>query len=132
MSQENVEIVRRAFAQMERGNFDIQELLDANVRIGWLDSLAVGGDVSVGIDDATEAIGAWLSSFERVTLTAERIVGAGEKVVVVAVWRGRGKASGVDTELRHGEVWTIRRGKLLSLVSSTDPREALEAAGLRE
>jgi ketosteroid isomerase-like protein len=70
MSQENVEIVRRAFAEFERGNF-------------------------------------WIP-------------------------RGRGKASGVFTKWRHGAVWTIRDGKMISLISYPDPTDALEAVGLSE
>ena len=78
MSQENVEVVRRAYAEHERGNFAVQELLDANVRIRWLDALAAGRSESVGLDEATETMRSWLTSFERVTLTAERIVDAGD------------------------------------------------------
>ena len=86
----------------------------------------------MGFDEVTEAMRSWLSAFDRATLTAERIIDAGEQVVAIAVWRGRGDASGVDTEWRHGAVWTIREGKVLSIVSYADPAEALEAAGLSE
>jgi hypothetical protein len=36
MSQENVEIVRGAFAEFERGNFWIPEVFDPSIRIVWL------------------------------------------------------------------------------------------------
>ena len=45
---------------------------------------------------------------------------------------GRGKASGVFTKWRYGAVWTLRDGKMISLISYTDPAEALEAVGLSE
>jgi len=133
MSQENVDVVRKLFAEHERGNFAVQELLDPNIRIRWPDSLAAGGRAeSVGVDDATKVMLAWLRTFESVTLTAERIIDAGDQVVSISVWRARGKASGVDTEWRLGSVFTVRQGKVVSLVSYTDPDEALEAAGLGE
>jgi hypothetical protein len=36
MSQENVEIVRNAHAEFERGNFWLPEIFDPHVRIVWL------------------------------------------------------------------------------------------------
>ena len=132
MSQEHVEVVRKLYAEHERGNFAVQELLDPNIRVRWPDSFAAGGRTeSVGLDDATETMRAWLGTFESVTLTAERIIDAGDQVVSIAVWRARGKSSGVDTEWRIGSVFTVRQGKVVSLESYTDPDDALEAVGLR-
>jgi ketosteroid isomerase-like protein len=65
-------------------------------------------------------------------MTAERVIDAGDQVVVIAVWRGQGKASGVVTEWRHGQVWTLRAGLATSIVSYGEPSAALEAAGLPE
>ena len=39
MSQENVEIVRGAFAEFERGNFWIPEVFDPSIRVVWLTPL---------------------------------------------------------------------------------------------
>jgi ketosteroid isomerase-like protein len=125
-------MVRRAFAQYEQGNFGSPEAFDPNARVVWLDEIAAGERESVGLDSIAQAIGEWLRSWERITMTAERVIDAGDQVVVIAVWRGRGKVSGIDTELRHGQVWTMRDGKVMSLVSYPDPDDALEAVGLPE
>ena len=53
-------------------------------------------------------------------------------MVVFAAWHGRGKASGVATEWRFGAVRTLREGKVISIVSYSDPAEAVEAAGLSQ
>ena len=74
----------------------------------------------------------WLRSLEQITTVAERLIDAGDQVVVIAEWRGRGKASGVFTTWRYGAVWTLRDGKVTSIISYTDPTEALEAVGLSE
>jgi ketosteroid isomerase-like protein len=108
------------------------ELFDPSVRIVWLDALAAGESESVGLHDVSAVMRTWLRSWEAVTLTAERLIDAGNQVVVNAVWRGRGRASGISTEWRHGAVWTIRDGKVVSVTSYGDPAEALEAVGLRE
>ena len=131
MSEESVEIVRRAYAEFERGNFWVPELFDPSVRIGWLD--AVGGETeTVGLQAMGEMMRSWLDVQEDMTLTAERIVDAGDRVVVLAAWRGSGKTSGVPTEMRHGSIWTLSDGKAISVLSYNDPADAFEAAGVSE
>jgi ketosteroid isomerase-like protein len=129
MSEENVEIVRRAFREFAQGNFWMPGLFDPAVRIKWLD--AVGGEAeTVGLQAMSSFVLNWLESWDGLTLHAERIIDAGDQVVVLAVWRGRGKASGVATEWHHGGVWTLREGRVISVESYKEPTEALEAAGL--
>jgi ketosteroid isomerase-like protein len=131
MSQENVEIVRGAFAEFERGNFWIPEVFDPSIRIVWLP--VAGGEVeTVGLDGMASATKAWIESWEQVTTVAERVIDAGDQVVVIAEWRGRGKASGAFTKWPYGAVWTLREGKVTSIISYTDAAQALEAAGLSE
>jgi ketosteroid isomerase-like protein len=133
MSQENVEIVRRAFAEFEQGNFWVPEAFDPSVRIEWLDPLGVVGvSETVGLEQLGAALRIWLESWDRLTMTADRLIDAGDQVVVVAVWQGRGEASGATTEWRFGQVWTMREGRAIDLASYRDPAEALEAAGLGE
>jgi ketosteroid isomerase-like protein len=67
-----------------------------------------------------------------VTLTAERISEAGDQVLVIATWHGRGKSSEVPTEWRHGQVWTMRDRKAVSIRAYLDPEDALGAVGLAE
>ena len=86
----------------------------------------------MGLDGMTSTMKDWLQSWEQATMVPERFIDAGDSVVVIAEWRGRGKASGVFTKWRHGAVWTLRGGKVISLISYTDPTEALEAVGLSE
>jgi len=133
MSQENVEVVRRAFAEFEQGNFWVPEVFDPSVRIEWLDPLGVVGvSETVGLEQLGAALRIWLESWDRLTMIADRLIDAGDQVVVVAVWQGRGEASGATTEWRFGQVWTMREGRAIDLASYRDPAEALEAAGLGE
>jgi ketosteroid isomerase-like protein len=62
----------------------------------------------------------------------ERLIDAGDRVVVIATMRGQGSASGVEVENRHGSVWTIRDGKAVRFQWFNEPDEALEAVGLQE
>jgi ketosteroid isomerase-like protein len=140
---ESVDIVRQVFAEWGSGNFSGASL-HPEVRIRWLAShspatwhsspSATGEQQveTVGLEDATKFLRDFLSAFEGVTLTAEKIVDAGDKVVAIATWRGRGKISGALTEWRHGEVWEVRDTKVVSVISYPDPADALRVAGLSE
>jgi ketosteroid isomerase-like protein len=131
MSQENVEIVRRLYAELEQGNFWLPEFFDSSIRIRWLDAVGAESE-TVGLQDMGSFMINWLGSFERVSLTAKRIIEAGDKVVVIATWWGRGKSSSADTKWDHAAVWTLRDGKAISVISYVDPDEALKAVGLQE
>jgi ketosteroid isomerase-like protein len=131
MAPENVEVVRRAFAELERGNFWIPEFFDPGVRIKWLDAVGAESE-TVGLHAMSSFLLNWIEHWDELTLAAERIIDAGDQVVALAAWRGRGKASGVATEWRHGQVWTLREGRVTSIEAYNEPTEAFEAAGLSE
>ena len=63
------------------------------------------------------------------TLSAERLVDAGDQVVALAAWHARGRTSGAATEWRHGTVWTLKDGRVTSVASHGEPHDALRAAG---
>ncbi|MBA2764161.1 MAG: nuclear transport factor 2 family protein, partial [Thermoleophilaceae bacterium] len=88
MSQENVEIVRRVFAEMERGNFSIPQFFDPGVRVKWLDAVGAESE-TVGLQAMGQFMTDWLEVAEDMVLAAERIIDAGDQVVVFSVWRGR-------------------------------------------
>jgi len=131
VSQENVEIVQVAQVEFERGNFWLPQIFDPRVRVVWL-PVAGGETETVGLDGMARMMKDWMQSWEQVTSVAERVIDAGDQVVVVAEWRGRGRASGVVTKWRYGAVWTFRDGKVASIVSHPDPSEAFKAVGLEE
>jgi ketosteroid isomerase-like protein len=131
MSQKNVEIVQDAFAEFERGNFWIPDIFDANVRVVWLP--VIGGEAeTVGLEGMSRMTKDWVRSWEQITTVAEQLIDAGDQVVAIAEWQGRGKTSGVFTKWRYGAVWTLRDGKVISIISYTDPAAALESVGLPE
>jgi ketosteroid isomerase-like protein len=131
MSEENVEIVRRVLAEYERGNFWVLDPFDPNVRVRWLDTVGAQPE-TVGSQEAVEFLKGWFEVQKDLSLTAERLIDAGDQVVAIAVWRGIGRASGAVTEWRQAQVWTLRDGKVTSIVGYKDSADALEAAGLRE
>src|SRR5205085_9566855 len=62
----------------------------------------------------------------------ERVVDAGERVVVIERRRGHGAGSNVRVEQRAGVIWTLRDGRVTRMETDLDPHEALKTAGLEE
>jgi ketosteroid isomerase-like protein len=132
MSEENVEIVRRVYAEWEKGNFSPAEAFDPYIRVVWAEPIFAQRAETMGIRETTRNLQEFLSTYEGVTAAAEQIIDAGDRVVVIARWRGRGKASGIELAERAGSVWTISDGKVTRVENYRDPADALEAAGLSE
>ena len=58
------------------------------------------------------------------------IIDAGDAVLAAVHQSGTGESSGVETELRYFQVWTLRDGKVVRLEGFRDGDRAREAAGL--
>ena len=130
MSQENVEIVRRAFAYEIYGVGDRAEaeaIFDPQVVMNPSDE-----GPSYGFDAMRSDYERWASVFEELSVTIEEIIDAGDQVVVVAHHEGRGRKSGVKVDTRFYEVYTVREGKVSRVDEFTERAEALKAAGLPE
>ncbi len=132
MSEENVEIVRSAYAEWERGNFATPQFFDPSIQMTWVDPIFVPRAETQGIEELNRAMQEFLDAWENVTVTAERIVDAGDQVVTVNVWRARGRASGARVEVRQGSVWTLSNGRVTRMVNYGDPAKAFAAAGLSQ
>jgi ketosteroid isomerase-like protein len=71
-------------------------------------------------------------SFVDFRTEIEECIPVEDEVVFAAHHYGRGKASGVEVEMRNWHVWTVRDCKVVRYRFFPTKREALEAAGLRE
>jgi ketosteroid isomerase-like protein len=130
MSEENVEIVRRAFAYEHYGVGDRREaeaLFDPRVVMNPTDE-----GPSSGLDAMRADYERWSSAFEEFKVTVEEIIDAGDQVIVVAHHQGRGRKSGITVDTRFYEVYTVREGKVSRVDEFNERAEALEAARLRE
>jgi uncharacterized protein len=132
MSQENVEIVRRIYASWAPGSSPTESNL-LHPDIQWVNpSYALEPGTRTGIEafgSITDELDDTVRDFR---MDVERCIDSGDRVVVIATMRGRGRSSDVQIENRHSAVWTIRDGKAVRFQWFNEPDEALEAAGLRE
>jgi ketosteroid isomerase-like protein len=132
MSQENVEIVRRAFAAYSRdGPEALAEFWDPEIEVGVPPELAQAGTYR-GRDAVLAWISEWSEAWEQIEYTPEEIVGDREAVVVTLLYDGVGRGSGLRIDGRFWYLIRLRKGKIVYLRLYGDRSEALEAAGLRE
>jgi ketosteroid isomerase-like protein len=130
MSQENVEIVRWAFAYEMYGRGD-----RAQAEIYFAPDFVMNPIEEgpfYGLDSIRDNIEHWASAWEDFEVTAEEFLDAGDRVVVAARHRGRGRESGVMVDARFYEVYTLRDGRIIRADEFSERAEALEAAGLSE
>jgi len=134
MSEENVELVRRAYAALTRGDADsLRDLAGPEFVVNFSRRL-----VDPAVLSRDEALG---SFFEQLRETWEdwpvwepqELIEADDKVVALIRTSARGKGSGVEVEAYVWNLWTFRDGRLAEMKYFGDDRAAaLEAAGLSE
>jgi ketosteroid isomerase-like protein len=137
MSQENVEIVRRAFEEFTRGGWEPLFGTFWAPEIVWDFSPAdiAGLGIYEGYDEVRSFFEDWFNTFpfDEWEQELDDVIDCGDEVVVALTrQRGRGSASGASVELQYAQVITFREGKIVRSVVYTDRDQALEAAGLSE
>jgi ketosteroid isomerase-like protein len=131
MSQENVEIVRRALEAINRGDLE-GALSHAAPDFEYDQVRAIGMDR--GIFDragwqrlAEEFSDAWESAIYH----ADEFIDGGEHVVTPFTNRLRGR-DGIEVQARGVWLWTFADGVLARVTLYQERQEALKAAGLSE
>jgi ketosteroid isomerase-like protein len=129
VSQENVDVVRRIYAVWAKEGSPVRSgLLDPDIE--WVNPPdAVEHGTHRGLDAFAGAVDAVSDTFEGVGVDIDEILDAGDRVVVLATLRGRGRGSGADVERRQGYVWTLRDGKVIRFQWFNNPDDAMSAAG---
>jgi ketosteroid isomerase-like protein len=133
MSQENVEIVKRSFDAIGRGDVEgLLELYDRDVLFLPL----TGTQVESGGYRGHAGVRAYFVEvadvWEQLRPYADDIRTVGDNVVVLGGCAVRGRTSGVETDTPMAWVATVRNGKIASHRGYRTNDEALEAAGLRK
>ena len=131
MSQENVEIVRRVYDALSQGDFE-RALEDAEPDFEWMPpEQDIQGPVQ-GAESLRRFLKDQNEAFEDFRVEAEELKEHGDQVLALIRVRGRGRASGVEFDIRAATLWTFRGGRLIRGQVFPEREKALEAAGLRE
>ncbi len=137
MSQENVEIARRACdAAWRRPTPDfktLNALAHPDHEMFTVQSLVEGGGYR-GAEGFREWLGSWSEMFgEEWESSVADARALDEKRVLITGWiKVRGLGGGVPVEQRFWVLMTLREGKVARSAVYTDRGQALEAAGLSE
>jgi ketosteroid isomerase-like protein len=138
MSQENVELVRRAFAEFAGSS--LRERIEEVARAGLL-APDVEIDFSTMYPDGPilRGLDAWLGFTDSlpwgrsVAIEPERYFDVDdERVLVFMRVTAEGEGSGTPVEIRSAYEFTIRDGVVVRWNVWADRSQALEAAGLSE
>jgi ketosteroid isomerase-like protein len=131
MSRENVELVRRLAGHWSRMDWDgMVEFLDPDVELHG----TVGGVEEGGI---TRGLSEILREFDKVEemwddhrIEIEKLIDAGDQVVVFQREYQRGKTSGAEVVADTAVLVDVRDDRVVRLQGFMDRSDALEAAGL--
>ena len=127
MSRENVDAVRRVIDAWNTRRGPENEFHSA-VELG-------GPDIPVvfhGYDGLRRFYDDMLSVWDSFHITPDEFIDGGDDVVVLARWRGRGRASGIEVDQPIAYVFTVQQGKIARIWIFQDLGQALQAVGLRE
>jgi ketosteroid isomerase-like protein len=139
MSEENVEVVRRASeafaAGMQRG--DPGAAWDAGVMAvdaEWATTRAFEGrTVWAGREEFVEFVRTWTEQLDDWSVRVERLIDAGDdRVVALTHQSATGKESGVPVEWDNGLIYELKNGRIVRVTNYVTHAAALEAAGLEE
>jgi ketosteroid isomerase-like protein len=130
MSRENVEIVLRGVAAMNRADPEaFTALCDARFEMRLVG--AVGEPVRyVGADGIHEFFRDMSETWADWGFEVEEARDLDEHVLITGRQRGRGRASGVEVDSPRACVLAVRDGAVTELRYFTEPAEAFKAVGL--
>jgi ketosteroid isomerase-like protein len=133
MSQENVEIVRRAYVAYAEGRIDdVVAGLDAHVEmfgaVGGLEE----GEVKRGRDAVARELALDTSVWAERRYDVQRFVEAGDRVVALVHEHRVGRGSGVEIGADIALIYSFSGSKVSRIEPYLSQADALEAAGLSE
>ena len=131
MSDANVEIVRQVYECVNQGRWDrMAELLDPNVAqygtVGGLDE----GTVVRGLSEIRQMYEREAEAWDRQRIQPERLIDAGDRVVVFQREYQRGRSSGLELMVETAAVVDLRNGRVVRIQGYLDRAAAVRAAGL--
>ena len=132
MSQENVEIVRTAFAAWNRGDLDAW-LETFHPEAEWHASGAFLGleTAYYGRDGLRSFWQQFRAGWEEIFLDVEEFIDRGEQVIVLFRFRATGR-DGIQVQRPQAICDTVQDGRVVRAENFTGWDQALEAVGLKE
>ena len=133
MSQENVEIVKRAGEALERRDWQAgTDLFDPNVELHGTVGGLEEGKILRGLSEIVRAFDTENDEvWEDHRIEPQEFIDAGDRVVVLQREYQRSK-SGAELVIDTATVLDLRDGRIVRMQGYMNPAEALEAVGLSD
>jgi ketosteroid isomerase-like protein len=132
MSQENVEIVRRTYERLNRGDAEgVVELCD-DAFLMDMSERVFNPETYRGHDGIRRFCEGVRDAWESYHWDIEETRIAGDSVVVMLHCQGQSREGGPGVDWRVAWLWKLRRGRPVYVRFYRQRAKALEAAGLRE
>lgn len=133
MSQENMELVERLMAAVNRRDIDaFAEVTTPDFEWFPVFAAQVEGDIYRGREGIETFLGEVDETWEEFLPLPEEYRDFGDRVLGLGRLRTRGRGSGVPVDSPWGGIYDFRGGKVSRIRTFLDHGEALHAAGLSE
>ena len=133
MSEENLEIARQFAERWERSDWDgVAELADPAVEMHTTVGGIEEGRVMRGVDEIRRDYETVEETWDEHRVETEKLIDAGDRVVVFHREYVRGRGSGVELEIDAAVIVDVRDGRIVRVQGFMDRAAALEAAGVHE
>jgi ketosteroid isomerase-like protein/rhodanese-related sulfurtransferase len=130
MSEEDLEIVRRAYEAYAKGDLATARQAYSEDTVWDVTRFRPDEGIHRGKEDLAGYIRSWRETWAEHSFSLEQALDAGDRVVAVIVESGTGKGSGAPVTIRYGQVIKVSGGKIAETIVYRDVDEALEVAGL--
>jgi len=125
----DLEVLRDVYSHWERGDFTYSAAFAEDYVWKAVDAIESGE--YAGFGEVTPAWRTWLQSWDGFRVEAEEIIAGSDGMYgVMQLFRGKGKASGLESEERSACVATMRDGLIARMEGFWDRDAALQAAGV--
>jgi ketosteroid isomerase-like protein len=132
MSQENVEIVQRAFAAYFRGDEPaLRALVDADDMVTTRPDQPDVSDHH-GVDGLIAFLDEWPEMWDDYSFEVVRMRDLADLVIATVRQRGQGKRSGIPIDDEVTFAFSVMNGRIFRLQMFGVERQALDALGLAE
>src|SRR5260370_1166320 len=131
MSQEKVEVVRRAEAVFKKDDLDAAfRESDPDIKVHYPQTAPDLPDVYHGRDSVRLALTYWTDALDEFGVEAYEYIDADPWVIADVRWHGEGKNSEVRVDVRQADACRVEEGKIVEwIVGYPDVAAALKAVG---
>ena len=128
MAPGNADLLQPIYEEWGRGNWRPNfEIYDTHMEWGWSDEFPGLAGVYEDHKNPNPRLRAWLSEWEHWRAEAEDFLEFGDHVVVLAIYHGRGRGSGVELHQQGAHVFELRDGKVVRLEIFANREKALDS-----